>query len=39
MTHSFGEKATPHYFHPQLLVDFATIDELAWKMLAELNAA
>jgi hypothetical protein len=39
MTHSFNERATPIYFHSQMLSDYATIDEFGWKMLAELNAA
>jgi hypothetical protein len=36
MTHSFSEKAKHVVFHPQLLADFNTIDELGRKMLDEL---
>lgn len=37
MTHSFAEKAKHVVFHPQLLADFNTIDELGQKFLAELG--
>jgi hypothetical protein len=39
MMHSFGESARPIVFHPQLLADLKTIDELGWKMLEELRRA
>jgi len=35
--HSFGEGAGPVYFHPQLLADFRTVDEIAWKVLEQLD--
>jgi hypothetical protein len=35
--HSFGEMDAPYRFHPQLLADFLTIEELAEKVLAELK--
>jgi hypothetical protein len=35
--HSFDEGAKPVVFHPQMLADFKTVDELGHKMLAELN--
>ena len=37
MTHSFSEKAHIVVFHSQLVADFNTIDELAWKLLEELD--
>jgi hypothetical protein len=37
MTHSYIEKAKIVVFHSQLLADFNTIDEMAWKMLEELE--
>lgn len=37
MTHSFEEKAKTVVLHPQLLIDFNTIEELGWKMLEELD--
>jgi len=37
MTHSFEEKAKPIVFHPQLLADFNTIEELGRKLLDELD--
>jgi len=37
ITHSFEESAKPVDFHPQMLVDFNTVDELGRKMLEELN--
>ena len=37
MTHSFTENANRIVFHPQLLADFNTIDELGRKMLEELS--
>ena len=38
MTHSFEEGTTPVVFHYQMLADFNTIEELAKKMLKELDA-
>jgi hypothetical protein len=35
--HSFEEEARPIEFYPQLIVDFLTIEQLAWKMLDELK--
>lgn len=35
MQHSFEEGATPFYFHPQLLADFNTVEDIALKMLDE----
>lgn len=37
MQHSFAENARAVVFHPQLIADFNTIDELGWKLLGELN--
>lgn len=37
MTHSFEEDAKSVVFHPQLLADFNTIEELGRKMLEELD--
>jgi hypothetical protein len=37
LQHSFGEKSKRIVFHPQLLRDFATVEELAWKMITELE--
>lgn len=37
-THSFHERASQVFFHPQLLSDYATIEEFGGKMLAELEA-
>lgn len=37
MTHSFEEKAKSVVFHPQLLADFNTIEELGRKLLDELD--
>ncbi len=37
--HSFIEMKAPYYFHPQLIADFLTIEELGRKMLAELRRA
>jgi hypothetical protein len=34
--HSFDEMEAPYRFHPQLLADFVTVEELAYKMLEEL---
>jgi hypothetical protein len=34
--HSFTEMKSPYYFHPQLISDFLTVEELGDKMLAEL---
>jgi hypothetical protein len=36
--HSYEEKAKPAVFHPQLIADFHTIEELGLKMLDELKA-
>ncbi len=36
--HSFGEQARPVWFHAKLIADFLTVDEIAWKMLAELSS-
>jgi hypothetical protein len=36
MMHSFEEGATPIAFHAQAMSDFLTVQEIAWKMLAEL---
>jgi hypothetical protein len=38
MKHSFVEKSKIVVFHAQMLADFNTIDELAWKVLKELDA-
>jgi hypothetical protein len=35
--HSFTEMKSPYYFHPQLISDFLTVEELGDKMLAELT--
>jgi hypothetical protein len=35
--HSFNEMPAPMAFHPQLIADFLTVEELGYKMLAELN--
>ena len=38
--HSLSEmEAPPYYFHPQLVVDFLTVEELGEKMLVELRGA
>ena len=37
MTHSFVDESKLVFFHPQLLSDFITIEELARKMLEELD--
>jgi hypothetical protein len=37
--HSIGEMKAPYYFHPQLIADFLTIEELADKILIELRHA
>jgi len=37
MTHSFEERAAIIVFHPQLLADFNTIEELGQRMLEELD--
>lgn len=37
MTHSFEEEANIIFFHAQLLADFNTVDEIASKMLIELD--
>lgn len=39
ISQSFAEGAKPVVFHPQLLSDFNTIDELGRKLLAELGGA
>ena len=38
MCHSFTEMGAPYAFHPQLIADFLTIEQLGEKMLAELLA-
>lgn len=38
IAHSFSERAPLLYLHPQLLTDFATIEEFAVQMLRELEA-
>jgi hypothetical protein len=35
--HSFEEEAVPIYFHPQLLADFNTIEDIGLRMLHELK--
>jgi hypothetical protein len=35
--HSLKEMEAPYFFHPQLLVDFLTVEELGEKMLVELR--
>ena len=35
--HSFEEEARPIEFYPQLIADFLTIEEIAWKILDELK--
>jgi hypothetical protein len=35
--HSLSEMKAPYYFHPQLLADFLTVEELGEKMLFELQ--
>jgi hypothetical protein len=37
MKHSFSEKSKIVIFHSQLLIDFITVDEMAWQMLEELD--
>jgi hypothetical protein len=37
MQHSFTEGAKPIPFHPQMLADFNTVDEVGRKLLAELD--
>ena len=37
ISQSFAEGAKPVVFHPRMLSDFNTIDELGGKMLAELR--
>jgi hypothetical protein len=37
MTHSFKEETKPIVFHSQVLIDFLTVEELATKMLGELD--
>jgi hypothetical protein len=37
MCHSFTEMPAPYAFHPQLIVDFLTVEALGEKMLAELD--
>lgn len=39
VTHSFWEQAPYLGFHSQLLIDFKTIEELAYRVTAELNGA
>ena len=37
--HSYAEMPAPFAFHPQLIADFLTVEELGLKMLGELKAA
>ena len=37
MTHSFEENAKVVVFHPQMIADFNTVEELGRKMLKELD--
>jgi hypothetical protein len=37
MQHSFAEEVSPIYFHPQLLADFNTIEDIGLRMLDELK--
>jgi hypothetical protein len=37
VTHSFEEQAPVMVIHPQMLADFNTVDEIAHRILAELN--
>jgi hypothetical protein len=37
--HSFNEMVAPYAFHPQLIADFLTVEQLGEKMLAELDRA
>ena len=37
--HSLTEMKSPYYFHPQLMSDFLTVEELGDKTLAELARA
>jgi hypothetical protein len=37
MIHSFGEQVQPIMFHPQLLSDFETVEDIARRMLRELD--
>jgi hypothetical protein len=37
MTHSFNEATGIIRFHQQILIDFLTVEELAYKMLDELK--
>jgi hypothetical protein len=39
VSHSLDEMPTPFRFHPQILVDFLTVEELGTKMLDELRRA
>jgi hypothetical protein len=39
MCHSYTEMGAPYAFHPQLIADFLTVEELGEKMLAELTSA
>lgn len=36
MTHSYGEKAKPVVFHPQMIADFKTVEEIALNFVKEL---
>lgn len=38
ITHSFSEESRPVWFHPQMLTDFGTIEEIAKFALKELSA-
>jgi hypothetical protein len=39
MIHSFGEEARPVFFHPQMICDFETVEELARRFFDELDAS
>jgi hypothetical protein len=37
MKHSFADPSPPIVFHPQVLADFATIEEMCRRILSELD--
>jgi hypothetical protein len=37
MKHSLTDPTAPVVFHPQVLADFATVEEMCQKVLAELD--
>jgi len=39
MTHSYGEQSKVGIIHPQMLADFATVNEMVGQFFAELDAA